>query len=546
MAVELTYAARFAKLAEEARVLVQKTEVAYSVACVSLGVTDARRALLAANSPVEVLRMGFARAVAVDMVTRMKLELVRASHTLAYAEQHHCFSLLDERRVALPVLRTDADLAQKRAHLSNLALLAPNSPTKEKEFFSGLKGVEVDDSARIGDSLAVWQAGRVGDLIVTPMRISKVMTQGYVVDNAAFLVYEATGIIRSESNSFTLPVVKGRKLAALLLRYDSKNQVATLLPAPIIQHFLKDVADGRYDGFPSLGIEFQVTQDEQFRDYLLAVDLGLQLRGPDHAGVDHMGLLAQVGQQLALELDGVDQGALALVGGFGIDLLAGQRVPAARFRETPHQRLGGGVEEQGLQLRAAITQGLQVRRHQGQRLRAAHVHRDGHAPRAEALLQVDEGQQQLRRQVVDAVVAGVFERAQRHRLARTGHAGQEHQLQAHRDAPSISLAWASVVPERRSPPSMRATSATRCSPLTGVTLQRIVGVGAVLVSIQTVPARACAATCSATASNAWSCGNEENTHGAWPRSAATSVDTGSPASRASCSRTPSRSVTHNA
>lgn len=151
---------------------------------------------------------------------------------------------------------------------ANLALLAPNSPTKEKEFFSGLKGVEVDDSARIGDSLAVWQAGRVGDLIVTPMSISKVMTQGYVVDNAAFLVYEATGIIRSESNSFTLPVVKGRKLAALLLRYDSKNQVATLLPAPIIQHFLKDVADGRYDGFPSLGIEFQVTQDEQFRDYL--------------------------------------------------------------------------------------------------------------------------------------------------------------------------------------------------------------------------------------------------------------------------------------
>lgn len=151
---------------------------------------------------------------------------------------------------------------------ANLALLAPNSASKEKEFFTDLKGVEVDGSARIGDSLSVWQSGRVGDLIVTPLRISKVMTQGYVVDNAAFLVYEATGIIRSESNSFTLPVVKGGKLAALLLRYDSKNQVATLLPAPIIQHFLKDVTDGKYDGFPSLGIEFQVTQDEQFREYL--------------------------------------------------------------------------------------------------------------------------------------------------------------------------------------------------------------------------------------------------------------------------------------
>jgi hypothetical protein len=65
-----------------------------------------------------------------------------------------------------------------------------------------------------------------------------------------------------------MPVVKGGKLAALLLRYDSKNQVATLVPAPIIDHFLKDVADGKYDGFPSLGIEFQITLDEQFREYL--------------------------------------------------------------------------------------------------------------------------------------------------------------------------------------------------------------------------------------------------------------------------------------
>ncbi len=151
---------------------------------------------------------------------------------------------------------------------ANLAVLAPSSEGKEKAFFAGLKGMVVDTSARIGDALSVWQTGRVGELIVTPMRISKVMTQGYVVDNAAFLVYEATGIIRTEANSFTLPVVKGGKLAALLLRYDSKNQVATLVPAPIIDHFLKDVTDGKYDGFPSLGIEFQITLDEQFREYL--------------------------------------------------------------------------------------------------------------------------------------------------------------------------------------------------------------------------------------------------------------------------------------
>jgi S1-C subfamily serine protease len=152
---------------------------------------------------------------------------------------------------------------------ANVALLAPAANGgKEKEFFAGLKAMSVDTSARIGDSLSVWQTGRVGDLIVTPLRISKVLTQRYVVDGASFLVYEAQGIIRSEANSFTLPVVKGGKLAGLLLTYDSKNQVATILPAPIIEHFLKDTADGKYEGFPSLGVEFQQTLDEQFRDYL--------------------------------------------------------------------------------------------------------------------------------------------------------------------------------------------------------------------------------------------------------------------------------------
>lgn len=151
---------------------------------------------------------------------------------------------------------------------ANLALLASASPGKEKEFFAGLKPLQLDTSARIGDALSVWQAGRVGDLIVTPMRVSKVMTQRYVVDNAAFIVYEATGIVRSEQNSFTLPVVKGGKLAGLLLRYDSKNQVATVLPAPIIEHFLKDGSDGKYEGFPSLGVEFHATLDEHFREYL--------------------------------------------------------------------------------------------------------------------------------------------------------------------------------------------------------------------------------------------------------------------------------------
>src|SRR5688500_193036 len=44
---------------------------------------------------------------------------------------------------------------------ANLAVLEP--ATEVKQFFSALKPVTIEPSARIGDKLQVWQLGRVGD-----------------------------------------------------------------------------------------------------------------------------------------------------------------------------------------------------------------------------------------------------------------------------------------------------------------------------------------------------------------------------------------------
>lgn len=150
---------------------------------------------------------------------------------------------------------------------ANLALL--EAVGDAKTFFTGLQPMKLESKIAINDLLQTWQLGRVGDLIVTPLQVNKVLTARYALETSLFLVYETIGIIRSEANSFTLPVVKDGKLAGLLLRYDSKNQIATVLPTPIIEHFLKDMDDGNgYQGFPSLGVEFQPTLDDQFREYL--------------------------------------------------------------------------------------------------------------------------------------------------------------------------------------------------------------------------------------------------------------------------------------
>ncbi|WP_050031040.1 PDZ domain-containing protein [Verrucomicrobium sp. BvORR034] len=185
---------------------------------------------------------------------------------------------------------------------ANLALLEP--ATAVKDFFADLTPLKVDADSRVGDKLQTWQLGRVGDLIVTPMEINKVLTSLYNVEGSMFLVYETIGIIRSEANSFTLPIIRDGKLAGLLLRYDSKNQTATILPGPIIQHFLKDNADGQYQGFPSLGVEFQITLDDQFREYL---GLKKDQQGVYVSGVTKGGSAEQIGlkeEDIILEMNG--------------------------------------------------------------------------------------------------------------------------------------------------------------------------------------------------------------------------------------------------
>ena len=129
---------------------------------------------------------------------------------------------------------------------------------------------------------------------------------------------------------------------------------------------------------------------------------GAQLGRPQLAGVDHGRELAQLGEQLALELDRLDQRAAV-----------GERMGAPRLREAPDQRGGGRVEKDRLHADAFALQLREQRQQVRQRAGAAHVDGDGDAPIAALRLEAQELAQQLGRQVVDAEESGVLERVQR-------------------------------------------------------------------------------------------------------------------------------------
>jgi S1-C subfamily serine protease len=149
---------------------------------------------------------------------------------------------------------------------ANLALLQPSKG--HEEFLKDFVPLDLDTSVKIGDELTVWQIESNGTPFNTSMKVSKAETGGYFLPNYYFLRFEALGSLQYRGGSFTLPVVKGDKIAGLLLSYSTKTQTSNILPSSIIAHFLKDQADGKYEGFPTLGISFSRTLDDQFRAYL--------------------------------------------------------------------------------------------------------------------------------------------------------------------------------------------------------------------------------------------------------------------------------------
>jgi S1-C subfamily serine protease len=146
---------------------------------------------------------------------------------------------------------------------ANLALLEPT----DKKFLDGLEPLQLALDTVVGDRLAAWQLEPSGTLVVTEGLVTTIGVTMYPADVAEFLTYRLSIPMQYRDNSYTVPLVKGQKLAALLLRFDPRTQVMDAIPAPIIQHFLKDAEDAKYEGFPSLGIAFFPTRDPELRKY---------------------------------------------------------------------------------------------------------------------------------------------------------------------------------------------------------------------------------------------------------------------------------------
>jgi S1-C subfamily serine protease len=146
---------------------------------------------------------------------------------------------------------------------ANLALIEPT----DKKFLDGLEALDLAPDTVVGDRLSAWQLETTGALVVTEGIVTTIGMTRYPAEVGDFLTYRMSIPMQYRENSYTVPLVKKDKLAALLLRYEPRTQVMDAIPAPIIAHFLKDAESQNYRGFPTAGVNFFPTRDPDLRKF---------------------------------------------------------------------------------------------------------------------------------------------------------------------------------------------------------------------------------------------------------------------------------------
>jgi len=141
------------------------------------------------------------------------------------------------------------------AHECDLAVLKVNSDS----FFSGVKPIDIGSLAEIRDKVAVYGFPEGGDkLSITEGVVSRVENHKYSHSRAELLACQIDAAINAGNSGG--PVMKGDKLVGVAFQSmsggDAEN-IGYMVPTPIVEHFLIDIRDGKYDGIPDLGIAWQ-------------------------------------------------------------------------------------------------------------------------------------------------------------------------------------------------------------------------------------------------------------------------------------------------
>ncbi len=149
------------------------------------------------------------------------------------------------------------------SHDVDLALLE----VKDKEFFRDTTPLEFGELPNIQDKVTVYGYPMGGNTIsVSTGIVSRIEHNIYVHSAKSFLAIQIDAPI-NPGNSGGPAISKGKLVGVVMQQIRRSQNIGYMVPIPIVRHFLKDVEDGRYDGFPQLGVYTEMLENPTQKEY---------------------------------------------------------------------------------------------------------------------------------------------------------------------------------------------------------------------------------------------------------------------------------------
>lgn len=104
-------------------------------------------------------------------------------------------------------------------------------------------------------------------LSVTEGVVSRIQFDSYVHSGNRMLMVQVDAAMNPGNSGG--PVVSNGKVVgiSMQIREDAQN-IGHIVPAPVVTHFLADIGDGSFDGFPELGVVVEGLENEALREHL--------------------------------------------------------------------------------------------------------------------------------------------------------------------------------------------------------------------------------------------------------------------------------------
>jgi len=134
----------------------------------------------------------------------------------------------------------------------------------DDSFFAGIEPLKVGELPRLRDNVVVYGFSTGGDeLGITEGVVSRVEHQFYTHSQEYLLTVQIDAAINPGASGG--PVIKNNKIVGVAFQAGKGENIGYMVPAPLINYFLKDIKDGKYDGIPHLGISCQELENPDIR-----------------------------------------------------------------------------------------------------------------------------------------------------------------------------------------------------------------------------------------------------------------------------------------